>query len=73
MKISSQAELVSRDLSGFVINQLNLRKGDWPEISRASEVPYFTITKMAAGTTRNPRVNTVQRLANYFLDNPLAA
>lgn len=73
MTTSTEAEVISRDLGAFVMEQLRRRKGEWPEISRASEVPYFTISKMAAGTTRNPRVNTVQRLANYFMDNPEAA
>lgn len=70
MTTSYEAKAISRDLSAFVIEQLKRRKGEWPEISRASEVPYFTISKMVTGITRNPRVNTVQRLANYFMDNP---
>lgn len=70
MTTSIEAKAISRDLSAFVIEQLKRRKGEWPEISRASEVPYFTISKMVTGITRNPRVNTVQRLANYFMDNP---
>ncbi|WP_288649677.1 hypothetical protein [Pseudomonas sp. UBA5568] len=72
MTTLSEAQSISRDLSAFVIEQLRRRKGEWPEISRASSVPYFTISKMVTGTTRNPRVNTVQRLANYFMDNPSA-
>lgn len=72
MTTSYEAKAISRDLSAFVIEQLKRRKGEWPEISRASEVPYFTISKMVTGITRNPRVNTVQRLANYFMDNPAA-
>lgn len=72
MTTSEKAQTISRDLNAFVIEQLRRRKGEWPKISRASAVPYFTISKMVTGTTRNPRVNTVQRLANYFMDNPTA-
>ncbi|HBP5700275.1 hypothetical protein ACOANO_30080 [Pseudomonas aeruginosa] len=64
---------VARDLHGFVVDQLSHRKGDWPVISRACGVPYFTIAKISSRTTDNPKIETVQRLANYFFDHPLAA
>lgn len=73
MKTKSTRNDASRDLNGFVLSQLELRKGDWPEISKASGVPYFTISKMASRTTSDPRISTVQKLANYFFEHPLAA
>lgn len=41
-------------------------KGQWPEIATATGVPYFTISKIASGATKNPGVLHVETLANYF-------
>lgn len=73
MKRHNKSIDVSRDLNGFVLTQLERRKGDWPEISKGAGVPYFTISKLASGATSDSRVSTVQKLANYFLDHPIAA
>jgi hypothetical protein len=40
-------------------------KNRWPELSRASGVPYSTITKIAQGVARDPRVSTIQRLLDH--------
>ena len=45
---------------------LNESKGTWPEISRESGVPYFTLTKIASGASENPRVKTCDALNSYF-------
>ncbi|MGV6475378.1 hypothetical protein [Azotobacter vinelandii] len=66
-----RAELL--DLHGYVLEQLARRKGEWLEISREAEVPYFTISKIASRTTADPRISTIQKLANYFTQNPKAA
>lgn len=58
------------DLHKFVVEQLNLRKGDWQKISDATSVPYFTMSKIATGATGDPRVSSCQRLADYFIANP---
>lgn len=73
MKQATKRNDVSRDLNGFVLAQLERRKGDWPEISKESGVPYFTISKIASGATNDSRISTVQKLANYFFDHPIAA
>lgn len=73
MKQATKRNDVSRDLNGFVLAQLERRKGDWPEISKESGVPYFTISKIASSATNDPRISTIQKLANYFLDHPIAA
>lgn len=36
------------------------------QVSRDSGVPYHTLVKIAQGTVPNPRIDTVQRLMNYF-------
>jgi predicted transcriptional regulator len=45
---------------------LNECKGSWPEISRSSGVPYFTIAKIASGVSENPRSKTCDALTSYF-------
>lgn len=50
----------------FVRRKLEESRGDWVEISRASGVPYHTLTKVAQGTTPNPRIDTIQRLMDFF-------
>ena len=54
------------DLLEFVV--LNLRKnvGRWPQIADASGVPYSTVAKIGQGETGNPRIESVQKLADYF-------
>lgn len=49
-----------------VLQGLEGSKGDWPKIAEASGVPYQTITKIAGGFVRDPRVSTVQALHDYF-------
>ncbi|MGN7985159.1 hypothetical protein [Burkholderia sp. 22313] len=53
-----------------VLRRLNQVKGDWPRIAGESTVPYQTITKIACGFVRDPRVSTVQALYDYFADLP---
>jgi len=50
----------------FVRRKLDGARGEWVEISRVSGVPYHTLTKIAQGATPNPRIETVQRLVDYF-------
>ncbi|WP_244108842.1 hypothetical protein [Burkholderia anthina] len=51
-----------------VLRRLNQVKGDWPRIADESTVPYQTITKIACGFVRDPRISTVQALYDYFED-----
>lgn len=53
-----------------VLRRLNQVKGEWPRIADESTVPYQTITKIACGFVRDPRVSTVQALYDYFVDLP---
>ena len=53
-----------------VLRRLNQVKGDWPRIADESTVPYQTITKIACGFVRDPRISTVQALYDYFADQP---
>ena len=56
----------SESLLDYVLIQLEDSKGQWREIADASGVPYDTLTKVAQRRNENPRVNTVQQLADYF-------
>ena len=56
----------TENILDFVRRSLAECKGKWTDVSRDSGVPYFTITKIAQGTVTNPRINTVQALADHF-------
>ena len=58
--------MVSCNLLDSIRGQLKESRGDWVDISQASGVPYFTISKIASGVTANPRWQTVTKLADYF-------
>lgn len=57
---------MNENILDFVRRSLAEHKGKWMDISRNSGVPYFTIAKIACGAVTNPRINTVQALANHF-------
>ena len=54
------------NLFDTVLARLRARRPNWREVSRGSGVPYETLKKIARGTTPNPGVMHVQRLADYF-------
>jgi predicted transcriptional regulator len=54
------------DMLEYVLARLDETKGQWREIAEASGVPYDTLTKVAQRKNKNPRVQTVQPLADYF-------
>lgn len=61
------------DLLGFIKDELSRRRGEWREISTTAKVPYFTLSKISNGATKDPRISSVQALANYFHEHPKAA
>jgi len=54
------------DLLAFVVAGLRQRVGEWQQIADASGVPYSTVCKIGQGETENPRIGSVQKLANHF-------
>ncbi|MFS1525257.1 hypothetical protein ACL7TT_14295 [Microbulbifer sp. 2304DJ12-6] len=58
------------DLLEKVRAQLRERRGQWKEISERSGVPYFTLIKIANGTTENPRWRTLARLSEQLSQEP---
>jgi hypothetical protein len=58
------------NLLDFVMGELRTRDKPLAVIAQESGVPYFTLQKWVRSEgTRNPRVASVQKLANYFRDN----
>ena len=53
-----------------VLRGLDKAKGAWPDIAKASGVPYQTLTKIACRIVADPRVSTVQALHDYFAGLP---
>lgn len=64
---------MNESILGYVIRQLDDAKGRWPEIATASGVPYRTVQKIGSGKTRNPKVDSVEKLAKHFRENPAQA
>jgi predicted transcriptional regulator len=64
------------NLLGFVVANLQQTKGTWQEVAKGSGVPYSTIKKVANPAvnsgTKSPRIETVQKLADYFQEQGAA-
>ena len=60
-------------LLDYVRNQLESARGRWPAISKATGVPYFTITNLVQGKVEDPRLSTIQPLIDYFREAERAA
>lgn len=61
---------MNESILGYVMCQLDDAKGRWPQIAVASGVPYRTVQKIGSGKTRAPRIDSVEKLAKYFRENP---
>lgn len=61
-KSQTQAEPILQ----YVCRKLGEHKGAWSEISGITKVPYFTLAKIYQGVTGNPRIGTLQPLADLF-------
>ena len=57
----------------FVVQELKACRPDWERVAKESGVSQKTFEKIAHGYTRNPRIETVDRLAMYFRRNKAAA
>ena len=66
-------EQMETDLLAFVVQNLRGSVGRWKEIAEASGVPYSTVAKIGQGETENPRIESVQKLANHFFAQSKAA
>ena len=59
-------------LLDYVLESLEKSRGRWPEIAKASGVPYHTLTKIAQRQIENPGIKHIQQLADYFQQNASA-
>jgi len=50
----------------FVRKKLSESKGRLPQISKECEIPYSTLVKIHQGSTSNPRIRTIQKIADFF-------
>lgn len=58
-------------LLDYVLKRLRDREVPLEDICREARVSYFTVQKwLRRAPTRSPRVDTVQRLADYFRSRP---
>ena len=53
-------------IHGYVIEQLQKCKGQWPRVSAETGIPKRSIEKIARQEWLNPGVNTIQPLLDYF-------
>tara|TARA_R100001163_G_scaffold18735_1_gene16513 strand:+ start:233 stop:490 length:258 start_codon:yes stop_codon:yes gene_type:complete len=56
-----------RDILGYVLQEMDTRKGQLPIIAQRTKIPYRTLQKLSFRETTNPRIQMVQTLYNYFL------
>jgi len=49
-----------------VVARLQQHKGHWQQLADESGVPYFTLTKIARGTIKNPGIETVNKLMRHL-------
>lgn len=52
-------KLIQSELAKIAISDLH-------QVSKKSGIPFGTLFKLKYGTTKNPRIKTVQPLADYF-------
>ena len=51
---------------------LEVNRGRWPEISEATGVNYRTMQNIVQGRSKEPSVNTIERLHQYLTANTVA-
>lgn len=50
----------------FVKRKILENKGLLTKVARECDVPYSTLMKISQGVVANPRIGTIQKLADYF-------
>lgn len=61
------------NLHSHVLAKLAAREVPWTQVARDTGIPYETLKKIASGRTPNPGVQHVQKLADYFGTELIAA
>lgn len=57
-----------RDMTmlNYVLDQLDLHKGQLPQIAKDCGIPYRTLQKISLRLTNNPRLETIEPLYEYL-------
>jgi len=50
----------------YVFDRLQAHKGNWPQVSKITGVPYGTLKKIGTRVSRAPRIDNLEKLASYF-------
>lgn len=59
------------DLLSYVKTSLRaVGPKEWPAISAATGKPISTLRKIAYGDRKNPRLDTIEPIANHFRERP---
>jgi len=61
---------MTKNILAHVRRELRDNRGRLPFIAEKTGIPYHTIIKIHLGHTKNPGVNTVQTLYDYFTEPP---
>lgn len=56
-----------------LIAALQERRGWWPKVAQDAAVSYSWLVKFAGGRIKNPRIQTVDRLARALEEKPYVA
>lgn len=54
------------DIKTFVLEKLKANNGRLRTIAKEANVPYPTVLKIGQGVTKNPGIDHMQSLYNYF-------
>lgn len=54
------------EIKKTVLNRLEESKPNWEAISKESGVPFHTLKKIGSGVTKNPGIDHIERLYNFF-------
>lgn len=63
---------MSESTYDFVMENLQATKWRWPQVAAGSGVPCRTLEKIARRETKNPKIQTIEKLATYFRDQVAA-
>lgn len=57
---------MSEKLLTYVQRELQTKKGSWPTIAEKTGLDYSWLTKFAQGKIKDPGIQKIQRLADFF-------
>lgn len=64
---------MSESIYEYVLDQLQLAKGEWPKVAKKSRMSLRTLQKIARREVKDPGVSHIEKLASYFRAHPRSA